>query len=184
MNRFDEAGGRMLQLPWEKNLTMVSERLWLLLTTGWRSDVTVHVQGVTMKAHRLILAMNSAVLEEKLFGQTETASNSDLILADDSPEAFYAVLEYMYGGCPSLVSVPLALRVSDLAVKYQMEDLHSACSLYIVHHMKNANYQVDSAGRLPSYRQVTSAGGSIMQGGGTAEGDQVLVEKEVPPHDY
>lgn len=88
-----------------------------------------HLFPHNSQAHRLILAMNSAVLEEKLFDQNETASNSHLILADDSPEAFYAVLEYMYGGCPNLVSVPLALKVSDLAVKYQMEDLHSACSL-------------------------------------------------------
>nr|XP_027233412.1 protein maternal effect lethal 26-like [Penaeus vannamei] len=178
MNRSGETGGATKQLPWDENLPKVSERLRVLLSTGWRSDVTVHVQGVQMKAHRLILAMNSAVLREQLFDQNETASNSELILADESPEAFYAVLEYMYGGFPSLDSVPFALKVSDLAVKFQLEELHSACSVYIAQNIQNARDQVGNAGHLP---QETSAGGSRLR---RRKGDQVCtVDNEAPPRD-
>lgn len=38
-----------MSLPWQSCLTTVSERLVALLTSGMRSDVTLHLEGRTLK---------------------------------------------------------------------------------------------------------------------------------------
>ncbi|ROT85086.1 hypothetical protein C7M84_021353 [Penaeus vannamei] len=131
-----------MSLPWQSCLTTVSERLVALLTSGMRSDVTLHLEGRTLKAHRLILAMNSPVFDKLLYGNEDRQPCMlpiEYPLQDDPPEAFTWMLEYMYRGNPDLPSVPMALEVSVLATKYQMGALKSACSEYLKQHLNDVN---------------------------------------------
>ncbi|XP_042865057.1 kelch-like protein 41 [Penaeus japonicus] len=128
--------------PWQSCLTTVSERLVALKVSGFRSDITLHLDGLTLKAHRLILAMNSPVFDKMLYSNEDRPNcilPIDYPLHDDPPEAFAWLLGYMYSGEPNLPSVPMALEVSVLATKYQMGALKTICSEYLKEHLNNVN---------------------------------------------
>ncbi|KAK8737927.1 hypothetical protein OTU49_004306 [Cherax quadricarinatus] len=122
------------------DLSNVHERVKALYLTGQFSDLTIRFQGrkETIKAHRLILAMTSPVFEAKLFGHT--AVGGELILTEDSPETFSWLMEYMYFDQTQFPSTNMALEVSYLACKYEMNVLKYVCSEYLKRVLSDTNY--------------------------------------------
>ncbi|CAL4081391.1 unnamed protein product, partial [Meganyctiphanes norvegica] len=65
-----------------------------------------------------------------LFGPM--AEGDTITLAEDPPQAFKWLVNYMYTGITKLPSVELALQVYLLANKYLMRHLKSVCSEYLI----------------------------------------------------
>lgn len=78
------------------------------------------------QAHRVVLAMSSPVFEDLLYGSR--AASRTLRIYEDHPEAFAWMLGYMYCNTKSFPSLSLAIEVSRLADKYQMDTLAELCS--------------------------------------------------------
>ncbi|XP_015613653.2 BTB/POZ and MATH domain-containing protein 2 [Oryza sativa Japonica Group] len=69
-----------------------------LLESGDGADVTFHVAGEEVPAHRYILAARSPVFKAELFGQMKESSSSNTIVKVDDMEAevFRALLAFIY----------------------------------------------------------------------------------------
>ena len=65
------------------------------------TDVTFEVAGVRFQAHKIILAARCAYFKVLLFGGMKEAflgPDSEIPFNDTTPEAFGALLEYIYSG--------------------------------------------------------------------------------------
>ncbi|XP_071533132.1 BTB/POZ domain-containing protein 6-like [Panulirus ornatus] len=118
----------------------VSQRVGALYASTKFSDLTIYFQEKRDKihAHRLILAMSSPVFESKLYGNA--AVGPELHLPEDSFEAFQWLMEYMYCDNSQFSTTAIALEVSHLASKYQMDALKSLCSEYLQRVLNDVNY--------------------------------------------
>ena len=72
-----------------------------LYKSGENSDVTFVVSGVRFPVHRIILAGRCAYFKVLLFGEMKEARlgpGAEIPFTDTTPEAFGALLEYIYTG--------------------------------------------------------------------------------------
>ena len=72
-----------------------------LYKSGEHADVTFVVSGVRFPAHRIILAGRCAYFKVLLFGEMKEARlgpGVEIPFSDTTPEAFGALLEYIYSG--------------------------------------------------------------------------------------
>ena len=72
-----------------------------LYKSGEHADVTFVVSGVRFPAHRIILAGRCAYFKVLLFGEMKEARlgpGAEIPFSDTTPEAFGALLEYIYSG--------------------------------------------------------------------------------------
>ncbi|XP_066981919.1 BTB/POZ domain-containing protein 6-B-like isoform X1 [Macrobrachium rosenbergii] len=120
--------------PWQEGLSHPLERLSSLYDRAELSDLTITFPNdkLSLKVHRLILAMSSPVFEAMFYGPM--AEKGDLTLPEDPPKAFAFLMGYIYKGNASLPDVDMAVMVYKLASKYQMGSLCSVCSEYLQSH--------------------------------------------------
>ena len=72
-----------------------------LYKSGEYTDVTFIVSGVQFHAHKIILAARCAYFKVLLYGRMKEASlgpKAEIPFNDTTPEAFAALLEYVYSG--------------------------------------------------------------------------------------
>ncbi|XP_018017600.1 BTB/POZ domain-containing protein 2 [Hyalella azteca] len=122
---------------WQASLFNPMQRLNGLLRYAARSDLTIKFldSEKSYKVHRLVLAMSSAVLEEKVYSKP----SSELVLDVASPAAFKWLLANMYMGCKNLPSVELASHVYSLAFMYEMTAVMGHCKQYLLHKVSTDN---------------------------------------------
>ncbi|CAL7945976.1 unnamed protein product [Xylocopa violacea] len=123
-----------LPCDWQINKQKLLERSQYLLETGQWSDCKFIVgqepHQQTLKGHKLFLAMSSPVFEAMFFGGM--AEKSDLIpIRDVQPEAFKALLEYIYTDRVDLSSFELACELCYCAKKYMLPSLVEECTKYL-----------------------------------------------------
>uniref|UniRef100_A0A1I8HJN9 BTB domain-containing protein n=1 Tax=Macrostomum lignano TaxID=282301 RepID=A0A1I8HJN9_9PLAT len=123
-------------------------------------------------AHRCILSVRCdafrSMLAEARAGRRQSTSESassasmvaeqpqQLVLAETNPEAFAAVLEFVYTNCVTL-RPQTALSVLACAVEYRLEDLKRLCCEYLTDSLSSQNacelLQAGSSFGLPELRQ-------------------------------
>ncbi|KOC67580.1 BTB/POZ domain-containing protein 6-A [Habropoda laboriosa] len=123
-----------LPCDWQIKKQKLLERSQYLLETGQWSDCKFIVgqepHQQTLKGHKLFLAMSSPVFEAMFFGGM--AEKNDLIpIRDVQPEAFKALLEYIYTDRVDLNSFELACELCYCAKKYMLPSLVEACTKYL-----------------------------------------------------
>ncbi|XP_028524664.1 uncharacterized protein LOC108002163 [Apis cerana] len=123
-----------LPCDWQINKQKLLERTQYLLATGQWSDCKFVVgqepHQQTLKVHKLFLAMSSPVFEAMFFGGM--AEKNDLISIEDvQPEAFKALLEYIYTDRVDLNSFELACELCYCAKKYMLPPLIKECTKYL-----------------------------------------------------
>ncbi|XP_076050558.1 BTB/POZ domain-containing protein 6-B-like isoform X2 [Oratosquilla oratoria] len=116
---------------WQGLLENNNDRLQYLYTSGQYSDLKIVFpkEKISIKAHRLILSINSPVLGAMLTGPL--AASKELTIPEDSLERFRKLLDHMYLGRMGLESVQEALEVYVLTHKYRMDSAKKACLQYI-----------------------------------------------------
>ncbi|XP_026674928.1 BTB/POZ domain-containing protein 6-B-like isoform X2 [Ceratina calcarata] len=123
-----------LTSDWQINKEKLLDRSRYLLETGKWADCRFVVGQVShqqiLKGHKLLLAMSSPVFEAMFFGNL--AEKNDLIpIRDVQPEAFKALLEYIYTDGVDLSSFELACELCYCAKKYMLPALVKECTRYL-----------------------------------------------------
>ncbi|CAL8103889.1 unnamed protein product [Calicophoron daubneyi] len=103
------------------------------------SDLTLVVQGVHFKVHRVILAARSEYFRALLYGGLAESSRSVIQLNDISSAAFKHVLHYIYTGRLNVRRLKTMLDVLGLAHQYDFRSLESALSNHLTHSLWLSN---------------------------------------------
>ncbi|EZA57597.1 hypothetical protein DMN91_002406 [Ooceraea biroi] len=123
-----------LPCDWQTGKQKLTERGQYLLESGLWSDCKFIVgqepQQQTLKGHKLFLAMSSPVFEAMFFGGM-AEKNDPIPIRDVQPEAFKALLEYMYTDKVELTSFELACELCYCAKKYMLPTLVEECTKYL-----------------------------------------------------
>ncbi|KAL0113023.1 hypothetical protein PUN28_012334 [Cardiocondyla obscurior] len=123
-----------LPCDWQTSKQKLSERGQHLLETGLWSDCNFIVgqepQQQILKGHKLFLAMSSPVFEAMFFGGM-AEKNDPIPIRDVQPEAFKALLEYIYTDKVELGSFELACELCYCAKKYMLPSLVEECTKYL-----------------------------------------------------
>ncbi|KAL6267349.1 BTB/POZ domain-containing protein 6-like [Pogonomyrmex barbatus] len=119
---------------WQTSKQKLTERGQYLLETGQWSDCNFIVgqepHQQTLKGHKLFLAMSSPVFEAMFFGGM-AEKNDPIPIRDVQPEAFKALLEYIYTDKVDLGSFELACELCYCAKKYMLPCLVEECTKYL-----------------------------------------------------
>ena len=123
-----------LPCDWQTDKYKLSERGQYLLETGQWSDCSFIVGNEphqqTIKAHKLFLAMSSPVFEVMFFGKM-AEKDEPIPVRDIQPEAFKALMEYVYTDHIHLGSFELACELYYCAKKYMLPPLMGLCKKYL-----------------------------------------------------
>jgi len=124
----------MTSCDWQTTKQTLSERGQYLFESEIWSDCNFIVgqepQQRTLKGHKLFLAMSSPVFEAMFFGSM-AEKNDPIPIKDAQPEAFKALLEYIYTDKVELSSFELACELCYCAKKYMLPSLVEVCTKYL-----------------------------------------------------
>ncbi|XP_046676066.1 BTB/POZ domain-containing protein 6-B-like isoform X2 [Homalodisca vitripennis] len=118
---------------WQLKLDRVNERGKHLLETGIWSDCQFLVgdgQHKKFSTHKMILSMSSPVFEAMFYGGL-AEENDPIEIPDVQPEAFTAMLEYIYTDEINLTTIEQACELCYAAKKYMLPFLVNQCMSYI-----------------------------------------------------
>lgn len=118
---------------WQTTRKLVKERGQYLLETGIWSDCRFIVGSEpnqqVLEGHKLFLAMSSPVFEAMFFGGM--AEKDPIAILDVQPDAFRALLEYIYTDKINLTSFDQACELCYGAKKYMLPHLVEECTTYL-----------------------------------------------------
>ncbi|KAJ8729721.1 hypothetical protein PYW08_001302 [Mythimna loreyi] len=119
---------------WQLGCVEVKQRGEYLLKSGQWSDCTFLVGAepdqVVIAGHKLILAMASPVFEAMFYGGM-AERNDPIPILDVQPEAFRALLEYIYTDNINISSFDKACELCYGAKKYMLPHLVKECTRYL-----------------------------------------------------
>lgn len=120
---------------WQTGLKYLGQRASHILSTGQWSDCSFLVGNEnnqkTIQGHRLILAMSSPVFEAMFFGGLAEKSEKPIEILDVQPEAFRALLQYIYSDEINLRSFDQVCEICYAAKKYMIPSLVEQCTQFI-----------------------------------------------------
>ncbi|CAE1248590.1 BTBD9 [Acanthosepion pharaonis] len=117
------------------HVSSLSENLGDLIENSEYSDITILVEGVPFKCHKVILAARSEYFRALLYGGMleSQPGTKEIELQNTSAKAFDALQRYMYTGRMNLVEAKEEnlLNILGLAHQYGFVELESAISDYL-----------------------------------------------------
>lgn len=123
-----------LPCDWQTTKQKVSQRGQYILETGQWSDCKFIVgqepHQQILEGHKLLLAMSSPVFDAMFFGGM-AEKNDPIPIRDVQPEAFKALLEYIYTDNIDLGSFELACELCYCAKKYMLPFLVEECTKFL-----------------------------------------------------
>ncbi|XP_015609976.1 BTB/POZ domain-containing protein 2-like [Cephus cinctus] len=123
-----------LPCDWQITKQRVAERGQYLLESGQWSDCKFIVgqepHQQELQGHKLFLAMSSPVFEAMFFGGM-AEKNDPIPIRDVQPEAFKALLQYIYTDDVDLGSFELACELCYCAKKYMLPHLVEKCTKFL-----------------------------------------------------
>ncbi|XP_045470883.1 BTB/POZ domain-containing protein 6-B-like [Harmonia axyridis] len=118
---------------WQTTKRQIKERGQHLLDTGMWSDcrfiVGTEPNQQVLEGHKLFLAMSSPVFEAMFYGGM--AEKDPIAILDVQPDAFRALLEYIYTDTINLTSFDQACELCYGAKKYMLPHLVEECTKYL-----------------------------------------------------
>ncbi|KAK9879530.1 hypothetical protein WA026_006601 [Henosepilachna vigintioctopunctata] len=118
---------------WQTTRKRIKERGQYLLETGMWSDcrfiVGTEPNQQVLEGHKLFLAMSSPVFEAMFYGGM--AEKDPIAILDVQPDAFKALLEYIYTDTINLTSFDQACELCYGAKKYMLPHLVEECTKYL-----------------------------------------------------
>lgn len=133
----------MDEQDWQISKRIVTKRTEYLLATGKWADCHFVLNGPgndpeTVPGHRLILAMASPVFEAMFYGEL-AEKDEPILIMDIRPNAFKALLTYIYTDKLNLDSVDKACELCYAAKKYMLWQVVETCTNYIFKDLRPAN---------------------------------------------
>jgi len=80
-----------------------------------RADLTLVVEGIRIPVHRAVLFARCPSFRSMLTSGMRECAQKDLEIEDAEYKPFYALLQYVYSGCSSLIEPHIAIKVLKLA---------------------------------------------------------------------
>lgn len=121
------------QFDWQVSRKEVRERGQYLLENSLWTDcrfiVGIEPNQIVIEGHKLFLAMASPVFEAMFYGGM--AEKDPITILDVQPEAFKALLEYIYTDKINLTSFDQACELCYGAKKYMLPHLVEKCTKYL-----------------------------------------------------
>ena len=117
----------------------VSGDLFDLFKSGENSDVVFVINGTRFEAHRIILAARCNYFKVLLFGEMrEARSDADIPIVDTTPDAFHALLEYIYSGriCLADVKEEVCVCVSGITIQWNPSVCVCVCVCLFWNHVQ------------------------------------------------
>ncbi|CAH1977283.1 unnamed protein product [Acanthoscelides obtectus] len=116
---------------WQITKQSIKDRGGYLFKTGIWSDCRfiVGTNQQIIDGHKLFLAMSSPVFEAMFFG--EMPEKDPIPIVDVQPDAFKALLEYVYTDRINLTSFDQACELCYAAKKYMLPHLVEGCTKYL-----------------------------------------------------
>ncbi|XP_011206420.1 uncharacterized protein LOC105228322 isoform X1 [Bactrocera dorsalis] len=123
-----------MELDWQNGFQQIKERgLYLLQSEKW-SDCKFLVGAAPNQrilcGHKLILAMSSPVFERMFYGNLPDESDP-ILIPDVQPDAFQAMLEYIYSDRISISSFDKACELCYVAKKYMLPYVVEQCTHFL-----------------------------------------------------
>ncbi|NP_001153390.1 BTB (POZ) domain containing 2-like isoform X1 [Nasonia vitripennis] len=124
----------VLPCDWQTTTQKIAQRGQYLLETGQWSDCKFIVgqepHQQILEGHKVFLAMSSPVFEAMFYG-TMAEKNDPIPIRDVQPEAFKALMEYIYTDRVDLGSFELACELCYCAKKYMLPFLVEECTKFL-----------------------------------------------------
>jgi hypothetical protein len=125
----------------ERDKSNISKKIASLLLSSSRSDVTFLVgeepEVQSFPAHQLILSLSSPVFDA-MFKWQLTFDKIEIRMNDEDPEAFKAVLRYLYTDEPQL-NDEIVMWTLYFAKKYMLDHLEDKCSAFVIKNLNLTN---------------------------------------------
>lgn len=119
---------------WQHDFIEIKDRgLHLLRTEKWadcRFLVGTPPNQKIIAGHKLILAMGSPVFETMFYGHLAD-KDDPIVIPDVQPEAFDAMLEYIYSDNISITSFDKACELCYVAKKYMLPHVVEQCTHFL-----------------------------------------------------
>ncbi|EDW66045.1 uncharacterized protein [Drosophila virilis] len=123
-----------MDLDWQNSLTEIKDRgQYLLHSEKWadcRFLVGTPPNQRIIAGHKLLLAMASPVFERMFFGNLPDKTDP-IIIPDVQPEAFEAMLEYIYTDRITIGSFDKACELCYVAKKYMLPHVVTRCTHFL-----------------------------------------------------
>ncbi|EDW82298.1 uncharacterized protein Dwil_GK25723 [Drosophila willistoni] len=123
-----------LDLDWQNSLTEIKDRGQYLLHSEKWADCRFLVGSPpnqrVIAGHKLLLAMASPVFERMFYGILPDKTDP-IIIPDVQPEAFEAMLEYIYTDRITIGSFDKACELCYVAKKYMLPHVVTRCTLFL-----------------------------------------------------
>lgn len=123
-----------MDLDWQNSLTEIKDRgQYLLHSEKWadcRFLVGTPPNQRIISGHKLLLAMASPVFERMFFGNLPDKTDP-IIIPDVQPEAFEAMLEYIYTDRITIGSFDKACELCYVAKKYMLPHVVTRCTHFL-----------------------------------------------------
>ncbi|XP_014248266.1 BTB/POZ domain-containing protein 6-B-like [Cimex lectularius] len=120
---------------WQIQLDKVVDRGYYILKNSFWTDCVFVVGNdenkKEFKAHKLFLSMSSPVFE-KMFTNRFIEEKADVHVVDIQPEAFGAMLKYIYTDKVEIESFDQACELCYVAKKYMIHNLLKQCTAYVL----------------------------------------------------
>lgn len=124
----------IMDLDWQNSLTEIKDRgQYLLLSEKWadtRFLVGTPPNQRIISGHKLLLAMASPVFERMFYGNLPDKTDP-IIIPDVQPEAFEAMLEYIYTDRITIGSFDKACELCYVAKKYMLPHVVTRCTHFL-----------------------------------------------------
>jgi len=115
--------------------TFVENILGMLDNKDLYTDVVFTVGDRTINAHKNILASRSVYFKTLFQSGMKEALNNNVVVDDVSPDAFSAVLKYLYSGDEVFVTPQLSFELLILSEKYFLPHLKWLCENVLEEHV-------------------------------------------------
>ncbi|XP_054730136.1 uncharacterized protein LOC129238925 [Anastrepha obliqua] len=123
-----------MELDWQNGFQQIKERgLYLLQSEKWsdcRFLVGTSPNQRILAGHKLILAMSSPVFERMFYGNLPDESDP-ILIPDVQPDAFQAMMEYIYSDRISISSFDKACELCYVAKKYMLPYVVEQCTHFL-----------------------------------------------------
>nr|XP_021002438.1 speckle-type POZ protein-like [Parasteatoda tepidariorum] len=103
------------------------------------TDITIHADGVSMKAHKVILRARSPVFEKMFDHDTSEAVKNEIEVNDIRASVMKELLTFLYAGTIENHDFDDACDLYYAADKYEVLSLRNACAKDLLHHLQVNN---------------------------------------------
>jgi len=107
------------------------------------SDLSFVVNGVHIRAHKVILAARCPYFQRMFEGRFKERNQASFNVDDTSTESFLALLEFLYTGEESVVHHENVVELLSLSDRFMVEDLKQLCEYFLERTVSNYASQLN-----------------------------------------